>query len=180
MMHESTRQKVSSVLNSPGRLLDAGVRATMASRFGPVHTRATRSGELTVNRPNDRWEQQADQMAEGAMRSPANRDFGHLFANVRIHDDALAAESARELHAQAYTVGNDIAFGAGRYAPHAAGGQHLLAHELAHTLQPGGMIRRKWEDAPDCASQPKDKWIKTVTVNQEGSQRATVEWSDGS
>ncbi len=39
--------------------------------------------------------------------------FGHDFANVRVHADAAAAESARSVHALAYTVGSDVVFGAG-------------------------------------------------------------------
>jgi outer membrane protein OmpA-like peptidoglycan-associated protein len=54
---------------------------------------------------------------------------------VRIHDDQVAADSARALSARAYTVGRDIVFGAGEYAPGTAAGRHLLAHELAHVVQ---------------------------------------------
>lgn len=61
--------------------------------------------------------------------------FGHDFSRVRIHADDLAAQSARDVSAQAYTVGSHIAFAAGRYAPETTDGRRLLAHELAHTLQ---------------------------------------------
>ncbi len=64
--------------------------------------------------------------------------FGHDFSDVRVHTDASAAASARELGAEAYTLGQDIVFGAGRYAPHTAAGQRLLAHELVHTVQQSG------------------------------------------
>lgn len=58
-------------------------------------------------------------------------DFGH----VRIHTNPQASESAGALGSLAYTVGSDIVFGANRYAPHSAAGQHLLAHELTHVIQ---------------------------------------------
>jgi hypothetical protein len=61
--------------------------------------------------------------------------FGHDFGAVRIHADARAAESARAVNALAYTVGRDVVFGTGRYAPSTEVGQRLLAHELAHTVQ---------------------------------------------
>lgn len=61
--------------------------------------------------------------------------FGHDFSRVRVHTDAQAAESARAVNALAYTMGQDIAFGAGRYAPDTTAGKKLLAHELTHTLQ---------------------------------------------
>jgi hypothetical protein len=68
--------------------------------------------------------------------------FGTDFSRVRVHDDARAAESARAVDAHAYTVGDDLVFGTGRYAPGSAAGDRLLAHELAHTLQQGGTTRR--------------------------------------
>jgi len=46
-----------------------------------------------------------------------------------------AGQSARDVNANAYTVGNDIVFGAGRFAPASHEGQWLLAHELTHVLQ---------------------------------------------
>lgn len=65
--------------------------------------------------------------------------FGHDFADVRVHDDATAASSARGVHALAYTVGTDVVFGAGQYAPGTSAGRHLLAHELTHVVQQSGL-----------------------------------------
>ena len=64
--------------------------------------------------------------------------FGQDFSHVRVHTDSRAAESARAVNALAYTVGHNVVFGAGRYAPSAKGGAWLLAHELAHTIQQKG------------------------------------------
>jgi hypothetical protein len=61
--------------------------------------------------------------------------FGRDLADVRVHTDRPAAESASALGADAYTSGRDVYFAAGKYAPETAEGQHLLAHELAHTVQ---------------------------------------------
>lgn len=61
--------------------------------------------------------------------------FGHDFGGVRVHTDPQAAESARSVDAHAYTVGQHIVFDSGKYDPHTASGQKLLAHELAHTVQ---------------------------------------------
>jgi Domain of unknown function (DUF4157) len=52
-----------------------------------------------------------------------------------VHSDAAAEQSAREVSAYAYTVGLDIAFGAGQYAPATLAGRWLLAHEFAHVVQ---------------------------------------------
>jgi hypothetical protein len=61
--------------------------------------------------------------------------FSHNFSAVRVHTDARAAESAGKVNALAYTVGRDIAFAAGRYAPTTSAGRKLLAHELSHVVQ---------------------------------------------
>jgi hypothetical protein len=59
----------------------------------------------------------------------------HDFSRVRIQADATAAQSARALNARAYTVGRNIVFDAGQYAPDTVEGKRLLAHELTHTVQ---------------------------------------------
>ena len=73
--------------------------------------------------------------------------FGHNFSHVRVHIDTKAAESARAVNALAYTVGRDIAFSAGQYAPATTTGKRLLAHELTHVVQQGygagGRIQRR-------------------------------------
>ena len=56
--------------------------------------------------------------------------FGRDFSQVRINTNAQAAESARAVHARAFTVGRDVVFGAGEYTPETAARQRLLAHEL--------------------------------------------------
>jgi len=61
--------------------------------------------------------------------------FGHDFSMVRIHTDVQAAELARALNARAFTVGQDVVFGTGQYAPGTAAGMRLLAHELTHVVQ---------------------------------------------
>jgi hypothetical protein len=63
--------------------------------------------------------------------------FGHDFANVRIFADDAAHEATSALSAKAFTVGENIAFNAGRYDPDSAEGQRLLTHELSHTIQQG-------------------------------------------
>jgi hypothetical protein len=64
--------------------------------------------------------------------------FGTDFADVRVHTDPGAAESAREIGARAYTVGGHIVFGGGEYAPAIPEGRSLLAYELAHVVQARG------------------------------------------
>lgn len=61
--------------------------------------------------------------------------FGRDFSQVRVHTDARAAQSAQAVNARAYTVGQNIVFGAGEYLPVTAAGTRLLAHELAHVVE---------------------------------------------
>lgn len=61
--------------------------------------------------------------------------FGHDFQEVRIHTGGRAADAARALSARAFTVGRDIVFGAGEYAPGDGRGRRILAHELTHVVQ---------------------------------------------
>jgi hypothetical protein len=87
------------------------------------------------------------------VRSYFERRFGHDFSQVRVHADGKAADAARAVQARAYTIGRDIVFGSGQYAPATGEGKRLLSHELVHTLQPGGsgQVRR----APDAQASPK-------------------------
>jgi len=107
------RQAVTSVGHSHGELSEAP----------PVVQEVLRS----PGRP-------LDAQTRGFMESR----FGHDFSRVRVHTDARAEESARAVHARAYTVRRDIVFSAGRYAPHTGEGRRLIAHELAHVVQQRG------------------------------------------
>ena len=135
--------------------------------------------KLAINQPGDRYEQEADRVAQSlGTRNPVpslsksdrhptpneykneevpglvhevlqssgqpldrttrefmSKQFGHDFGNIAIHTDSRAIESARAVNANAYTVGNHLVFGAGRYSPNTHTGKQLLAHELAHVLQ---------------------------------------------
>src|SRR5271165_6780790 len=71
--------------------------------------------------------------------------FGHDFSRVRVHVGAAAERSALDVNAQAYTVGDDIVFGAGRFAPGTLEGRRLLAHELTHVVQQSGTHRTSAE-----------------------------------
>jgi hypothetical protein len=80
----------------------------------------------------------AGQPLDAVTRAWFEPRFGMSLDGVRVHTGPAAADSARELAARAYTVGSDIAFGAGEYAPGTPGGRRLLAHELAHVVAPAG------------------------------------------
>ena len=77
----------------------------------------------------------AGQPLSAATRGVMEPRFGHDFSEVRVHTDAKAAESARDLNASAYTVGSNIVFGAGQFLPETQTGRHLLSYELTHVAQ---------------------------------------------
>lgn len=69
---------------------------------------------------------------DGGLRREMEQRLGAGFAGVRVHEDA---GRARAMNANAYTVGEDIVFDAGRFDPGSVEGRHRLAHELAHVVQ---------------------------------------------
>ena len=91
-----------------------------------------------------------------ALQQDMERRFGHDFSKVRVHSDGDAGQSARELNAHAYTVGNAIVFGAGRFAPGTHQGQRLIAHELAHVRQQNGPTASLLQRSPD-EKKPEEK-----------------------
>jgi Domain of unknown function (DUF4157) len=83
-----------------------------------------RDGITTPGQPLDR-----------PTRSVMESRFGRDFSAVRVHTDTAAATSSDRLGARAYTAGSHIVFARDEFRPSTAAGAHLLAHELAHTLQ---------------------------------------------
>ena len=70
-------------------------------------------------------------------RAAMGARFGRDFSRVRIHADADAGHAADAVQAHAFTVGRDIVFGSGKFAPSTPPGRGLLAHELTHVVQQG-------------------------------------------
>lgn len=77
---------------------------------------------------------------EPTLREDMEQRFGHNFSLVRVHSGSAAEQSARDVNASAYTVGRNIVFGAGRFAPGTHEGRRLIAHELTHVVQQAGRL----------------------------------------
>lgn len=96
---------------------------------------------------------------ELATRRDLEAHLGHSFADVRVHCGPAADRAARRVGADAYTVGSEIFFRAGQYAPTSRAGRALLAHELTHTVQqrlggaPTGRISLRDDPAEEEAAQ---------------------------
>lgn len=164
---------------------------TSGSALHPPVARAL-SGEAAVSTPESAVERDADALAGRALHAaparveaPADSGsahgprgggslapearsyfeprFGWDFGRVRVHADDEAATAASAVQARAYTLGSDIVFGAGEYAPATPRGRQLLAHELAHVFQHetaapalagGGRLLRQPTDKPTTTKEP--------------------------
>jgi len=117
----------------------------------PTHANV-RSAPLQIQRFSNSWHGQTDaapasvgqtlaspgRPLEPLLRQDMEQRFGHDFSAVRVHTDAAAEQSARDVNAHAYTLGHSIVFGAGQFAPGTAEGRRLIAHELTHVVQQSG------------------------------------------
>lgn len=150
------RPAVQDAVRRPGQPLDGPTRASMETRLMAALDRAApsplsrpaRHGPLSGARNGSDSERQAEALAQEASHRDETGESAEVrarpadrarfdFARIRIHADARAAESARALGALAYTVGHDIVFAAGQYAPSTPAGRLLIAHELTHAMQQG-------------------------------------------
>jgi hypothetical protein len=92
----------------------------------------------------DRDTQRGIESARGAgqalptkIRRSMEGAFGADFSGVRLHVGEQSDALNERVQAKAFTLGNDVFVRRSDYAPGTSAGQHLLAHELAHTVQQG-------------------------------------------
>ncbi len=76
---------------------------------------------------------------DDATRESMESRVGTGLGDVRVHTDAEANTLSRNLNANAFTVGSDVFFRSGAYAPGSSSGRTLIGHELAHVLQQRSM-----------------------------------------
>jgi Domain of unknown function (DUF4157) len=68
-------------------------------------------------------------------RAQFEQATGKSVGPVRVHTGPDSRQAADAFQAQAFTIGNEIHFAAGRFEPGTHEGDGLLAHELTHTVQ---------------------------------------------
>ncbi len=147
---DAYEQEADCVAEQVMRMSDTGVdRLHQAGTPSLVQRRAPAGGMGLMEAPQSVQEvlSTPGQPLDAATRDFFEPRFGHDFGAVRVHTDWHAARSARDVQARAYTVGMDLVFGDGGYAPGTASGRRLLAHELAHVFQQGqgfgpGLLQR--------------------------------------
>ncbi|MEN8180097.1 MAG: DUF4157 domain-containing protein [Pseudomonadota bacterium] len=93
---------------------------------------------------------QGERLPDG-VRGDMETRFGRDFSAVRIHTDKDASEMSSDIEAKAFTVGNDIFFGNGRFDANSDAGKRLLAHELTHVAQQQQAPQTEQEDAQQAA-----------------------------
>ncbi len=107
---------------------------------------------------------------EAKHRSLLESHLGTDLRDVRLHVGARADRAARSLRARAFTLGSDIAFREGAYAPGSSEGLHLLAHEAAHVVQQrvvGERIQRTEDDEEGGSEAPSGvAFLFTVRVDR--------------
>ena len=118
----------------------------LAKSITPLIQRASNGSESSVASDNVTSKinksKGSGNMMDNNTQSSMENSFGADFSDVRIHTGSNAIQLSKQLNAQAFTVGNDVYFNEGKYNPTSNSGKHLLAHELTHTLQQGGVQRK--------------------------------------
>jgi hypothetical protein len=112
-----------------------------ASNVSPVAQRKVEPGidkhtsneQIILQKAVER--QQGSSPLETRTRQFVESRLGHDFSQVRIHTDDQAHQASKQIHARAFTVGQDIWFARGEFSPDTSSGLHLLTHELVHTIQ---------------------------------------------
>jgi len=112
---------------------------TLVSGIGSIFRKSRNGGPNETGDPSAIQAQLgAGHSLEGSTGSRMQSAFQQDFSHVRVHTDSKASELSTQLNARAFTVGQDVAFGAGEYQPGTLIGDALIAHELAHVVQQGG------------------------------------------
>jgi uncharacterized protein DUF4157 len=124
---------IGGLFSGIGRVVGGGLSALGSVLFLPHGTTEPPAPSPTMVRAEISGGRPLDAHAQSRME-PA---LGHSLTHVRVHDDAGAASLASRLGARAFTIGSDIAFAPGQYAPGTVVGDAVLAHELAHVVQQG-------------------------------------------
>ena len=120
------------VMAMPARNADTKSSPLQIQRFSGQQAAIA---EMEVPPSVDRALSSPGRPLDPSLREDMEQRFGHDFSRVRVHTDGAAQRSARDVNASAYTVGHNIVFGDGQFAPSTHQGKQLVAHELVHTIQ---------------------------------------------
>jgi Domain of unknown function (DUF4157) len=180
-----TKLAISSV-NDPleaeaDRVADQVLAGSAHSKIGASsprvqrYTGQTKKGTDTAPASVDRVLANSGNPMEPALRLDMEQRFAHDFSRVRVHSGGAAERSAHDVSANAYTVGDNIVFGAHRFAPATSEGRRLIAHELTHVIQQDGHRPALQRDVrgPKATATPVD-WKDRVAKATTAADRAAL------
>ncbi len=188
--HQLARLQARLAVNQPGDVWEQEAERMAESVMAGRPATPGLAAPMRVNRDGAAPAAEVPASVQATLRSPGepldvatrehmSRHFGHDFSQVRVHTNGLAAESARALGADAYTVGREVVFDSGRYAPSSPGGRRLLAHELTHVIQqgasasPAGVIQRSLKTYVKAMNQNPPDWY-TAALHLNGESTAII------
>jgi len=136
----------------------------------PIQQIQTKTSPTPTTKASPQFESELKSLSSsGVPLDTSSRDFFEPrfrqdFSDVRVHTGTDAVQMSSHIGAQAFTQGNNIYFNEGKYNPESKQGQHLIAHELVHTIQQGNVqklnindVQRKLSDIGPNPNVPVDK-----------------------
>jgi hypothetical protein len=177
---------IGGILGSTGSAIGGAVSAVagaIGGAFSSIGKALFKRKEGHAAATDDPQEIQAQlgsgQPLDGGAKSRLGAAFGQDFSGVRVHTNAGAAGLSNQLNARAFTVGSDVAFGAGEYQPGTLIGDALIAHELAHVVQQGngsaaGLPFSKGANAHDSLEEDADVSAVGAVVSAWGGVKGAI------
>jgi hypothetical protein len=110
-------------------------RTKLAADISPVQSATLSDSEGEISPVFDVVGKGGGQPLAPQLRAHMEAGLGADFSDVRVHTDAAAARSAAAVSARAYTLGHEVVFGHGSFAPDSPEGKQRLVHELVHVQQ---------------------------------------------
>jgi hypothetical protein len=109
------------------------------------------------------------------LRTRFESALGSDLGGVRVHTGDAPAAAANAVGAHAYTIGQDVYFGAGKYDPSSQDGQRLIAHEVVHTVQQSGDAHAQFKlevSSPGDAAEVEADRVAETMIGHEGAGAA--------
>lgn len=119
------------------KVLGNSPKSTISNATPRIQRLSSSSNHTQISTPDsvDKVVSNGGQPMQSGLRNDMEKRFGEDFSQVRLHTNYMADQSAHDVKAHAYTLGNNVVFGSGKFAPNTTSGRKLLAHELTHVVQ---------------------------------------------
>src|SRR6266571_2547810 len=192
---DAYEREADSVANAVMRMPDEAVREGQVQRMcaeceeEQLQRKSVAADTLEIDPDLEvglRSQQSGGQPLPDSTRAFFEPRLGADLSAVRVHSDATAARAASAVSARAFTLGPDIVFAKGAYAPNTSAGRELLAHELTHVVQQGAanapaerLARAPADAAPAPAPAPAPaRALVPLTFNVASTDLTPKSWGD--